>query len=117
MESYNAHLVRELLEPLRDTYEAKLREGQPATWQCDQRTKDLWCLSQLIIARYYDLDGDRRRDLNWMFNRIVRSVEDPFEAAAVVIYVGDKGLNTEDYSQNYWTAHNHMRYNWRVNRS
>jgi len=98
------------VERLRDLYEAQLRLGQSETWQCDQRTRDLWCLSHFIDDRYADLDSDRRRDLGWAFNRMVRSAEDPFEVAAIVIHVGDNGLAIEDYSKDYWTARNHRKW-------
>lgn len=98
------------VEIVREVYENQLQMGQSETWACDQRTKDLWCLSHFIDDRFSNLPGDRRRDLGWMFNRIVRSVEEPFEAACIVIHVGDNGLNTEDYSKDYWTARNHKKY-------
>lgn len=100
-----------LVESLRDLYETKLYLGQSETWQCDQRTKDLWCLSHLIDDRYSHLDGDRRRDLGWAFNRMVRSAEDPFKVAAIIIHVGDNDLKIEDYSKDYWTARNHDKWN------
>lgn len=103
--------LKEYLNLIRKDYDLKLIAGQSETWQCDQRTKDIWCISQLINDRYYDLDPDRRRALGLMFNRIVRSVEDPFEAAVVVLNVGDGGLNIEDYSQHYWTAKNNNKWN------
>ena len=103
--------LKQALDLLREDYELKLKAGQSETWQCDQRTKDLWCLGHFIDARYCDLEPDRRRALGLMFNRIVRSVEDPFEAAVVVIHVGDSDLNIEDYSKDYWTAKNNNKWN------
>ena len=107
MNVIDAQTIRLLVDSVRDIYEAKLRLGQPDTWQCDQRTRDLWCLSHLIDDRFSNLDGDRRRDLGWAFNRMVRSAEDPFEVAAIIVHVGDNGLVIEDYSKDYWTAKNH----------
>lgn len=107
----NYDQVIDLVESLREPYEAKLYLGQSETWQCDQRTKDLWCLSHLIDDRYANLDSDRRRDLGWAFNRMVRSVEDPFTVAVIIIDVGDNDLNIEDYSKDYWTAKNHNKWN------
>jgi hypothetical protein len=103
--------VIELVESLRDLYEAQLYLGQSETWQCDQRTRDLWCLSHLINDRYTHLDDARRKDLGWAFNRMVRSVEDPFEVAVVILNVGDNDLKIEDYSKDYWTAKNHNKWN------
>jgi hypothetical protein len=103
--------VIELVESVRDIYEAKLYLGQSETWQCDQRTKDLWCLSHLIDDRYSNLDSERRKDLGWAFNRMVRSAENPFEVAAIIIHVGDNDLKIEDYSKDYWTAKNHNKWN------
>ena len=103
--------VIELVDSLRDLYEAKLYLGQPETWACDQRTKDLWCLSHLIDDRYSNLDDNRRRDLGWAFNRMVRSAEDPFEVAVIILNVGDNNLAIEDYSKYFWTAKNHDKWN------
>jgi hypothetical protein len=103
--------LKEALDLLREDYELKLKAGQSETWRCDQRTNDIWCLGHFIDDRYSRLEQERRRALGLMFNRIVRSVEDPFEAAVVVINVGDSDFNIEDYSQHYWTAKNNNKWN------
>ena len=110
MHNMQIEFLKAQIDIVRDLYEAQLRMGQSESWTCDQRTRDLWCLSHFINDRFSNLDSEYRKDLGWMFNRIVRSVEDPFEAACVVIHVGDNGLNTEDYSKDYWTAKNHKRW-------
>ncbi len=88
--------------------EALLRHGQPEGWNCDQRTRDIWCLTRFISDRFVEFrelgHEERRRDLLLMFNQIVRSVVDPFEAASVVVKVGDEGLKISDYTKDYWTA-------------
>lgn len=104
-------LLHQQVDIVREIYEQQLKMGQPETWQCDQRTRDLWCLSHFIDDRFSNLSSERRRDLGWMFNRIVRSVEDPFEAASVVVKVGDDNLNIDDYTKDYWTAKNHNKWN------
>jgi hypothetical protein len=105
-----AQQVRELLAPVRELYLDQLRLGQSPTWACDERTADLWCLGHLIDDRFANLPSERRRDLGWAFNRMVRSAEDPFEVAAIILYVGDNGLAIDDYSKDYWTARNHMKW-------
>jgi len=107
----NYNQVKNLVESLRDLYEAKLFLGQSETWICDQRTRDLWCISHLIDDRYSNLDNERRKNLGWAFNRMVRSVEDPFQVAFIIIHIGDNDLNIEDYSKDYWTARNHDKWN------
>lgn len=99
------------IDIVREVYENQLRMGQSETWTCDQRTKDLWCLSHFIDDRFSHLTPERRKDLGWAFNRMVRSAEDPFDVAVVVINVGDNDLNIEDYSKDYWTAKNHNKWN------
>ena len=98
------------VEIVRETYEIQLSMGQSETWSCDQRTKDLWCLSHFIDDRFSNLPEERRKDLGWAFNRMVRSVEDPFEAGCIVVHVGDNDLIIEDYSKDFWTAKNHKRW-------
>lgn len=105
-----AEYLKAQLDIVREAYENQLRMGQSETWACDQRTKDLWCLSHFIDDRFSNLPGERRKDLGWAFNRMARSAEDPFEAGAIVVHVGDNDLIIEDYSKDFWTAKNHKRW-------
>lgn len=102
--------LRNQVETVRSVYENLLQTGQAENWACDQRTKDLWCLSHFIDDRFYDCPEVYRKDLGWAFNRMVRSAEDPFDVALVVIFVGDNRLNVDDYTKDYWTAKNHNKW-------
>ncbi len=102
--------LRALVEAARERYEGELRSGRAPTWQCDQRTRDVWCLGRLIDERFAGLEPERRRELGWAFSRMVRSAEDPFEVGAIVVRVGDEGLDVGEYSKNYWTARNHAKW-------
>lgn len=103
-------LIRDELQPHRDRFMASLKDGRPENWTCDTRTGDVWCLSQWLSERFKALGDDRRRELLWMFSRIVRSVENVFEAASVVVHVGDNGLSIDDYAKDYWTAKRHNKW-------
>lgn len=84
---YTAASVRASLEPKYDTYFAKLAVGQPPNWKCDQRTKDIFCLSQWIMDELIALkcpDTDRLDTQNF-FNRKARAEEDVFELTAKAI--------------------------------
>jgi hypothetical protein len=81
---YTADSVRESIKPDYDTYYAKLALGQNATWKCDQRTKDIFCLHQWIMNELMKLecpDEDRRFIQNY-FNRKSRAEDDLYEVAA-----------------------------------
>lgn len=84
---YTADIVRISLEPKYETYFAKLATGQPPNWSCDQRTKDLFCLSQWLMDELALLqcpDADRR-DAQSFFNRKARAEEDLYALAAKAI--------------------------------
>jgi hypothetical protein len=106
----DANEIREAVEADRERLESGLRAGQPPTWQCDQRTRDVWCLGRLIDERFAGLDPERRRELGWAFSRMVRSAEDPFEVAARVVRTGDAGSDVGDITKDHWTAKNHRRW-------
>jgi hypothetical protein len=99
--------LRQQLEPHRERFEALLRTGQPPGWAADQRTLDVWCLGHFLDERFSGLPDERRRQLGHAFHRMVRSAEDPWQVAAEVLLVGDEGLELSDFSQRYWTARNH----------
>jgi len=50
---------------------------------------------------------DRRRDLVLLFNRIARSAEDLFDAAALVTGIGDFGGDVSEVGKDFWTARRH----------
>ncbi len=81
---YTAESVRASLTPKWDAYFAKLAVGQSPNWKCDQRTAELFCLSQwlmdeLLSLKCPDLD---RRDVRSYFNRKSRAENDLYEVAA-----------------------------------
>jgi hypothetical protein len=81
---YTAESVRAALAPKWNTYFAKLAVGQTSTWKCDQRTGELFCLSQWIMDELIGLscpDVDRR-DVQAFFNRKSRAENDLYEVAA-----------------------------------
>ena len=88
----------------RPRYERELRQGQPETWSCDQRTRDVWCIGRWLQERYDHLPGDRKRELLSLFNRIIRPVDDVFYAAQLVVEAGDLGGDTNNVSKDFWTA-------------
>ncbi len=106
----DADEIRKAVEAGRDKLEAGLRAGRPGHWQCDQRTRDVWCLGVLVDERFAGLDPERRRELGWAFSRMVRSSEDPFEAAAKVVRVGEAGTDVGEVTKDHWTAKNHRRW-------
>lgn len=84
MDLYTAETVRTSLAPKWETYFAKLAVGQTSTWKCDQRTAELFCLSQWLMDELMghncpDLD---RRDVQSYFNRKARAENDLYELAA-----------------------------------
>lgn len=86
-ELYTAKYVRQALFMTEPRYLLKLTEGQPSTWKCDQRTKDLFVINQWL---YHELtvlgcpDEDRRFVLNF-FNRKSRAEFNLIELATVAI--------------------------------
>lgn len=85
--SYTAEMVRVSLANSYDRYYAKLAVGQSPTWKCDQRTKDLFCLSNWLMDELITLscpDEDRRFVQNY-FNRKARADNDLYELAAVAV--------------------------------
>lgn len=81
---YTAESVRAALAPKWNDYFAKLAVGQSPTWKCDQRTAELFCLSQWIMDELISLqcpDVDRR-DVQAYFNRKTRAENDLYEVAA-----------------------------------
>jgi len=84
---YTAEYVRLCLQPKYETYFAKLAVGQPTNWNCDQRTKDNFCLSQWLMDELIMLKcpDDDRRDVQNFFNRKARAESDLFELAAKAI--------------------------------
>ncbi len=70
-----------------EKYYAKLTIGQPPTWKCDQRTKELFCLyawlmDELTMLQCSDED---RRAMQWYFNRKSRAEDDLFALTAKVM--------------------------------
>ncbi len=84
---YTDESVRASLAPKWDTYYAKLTLGQPPTWNCDQRTKDSFCLQQWLMEELMALqcpDEDRRFVLNF-YNRKARAENDLYALAATAM--------------------------------
>lgn len=99
---YTADSVRESLKPKWDTYFAKLAVGQSPTWKCDQRTAELFCLSQWIMDELTALkcpDADRIKQQRF-FNRKCRALDDLYELAAVTINMFLTG-NVDPYTGRY----------------
>jgi hypothetical protein len=84
---YTSESVKVSLAAKEDAYFAKLAIGQPPTWKCDQRTKDIFCLYQWLIDELTAVkctDEDRRH-MQWYFNRKSRAEDDLFSLAAKVM--------------------------------
>ena len=84
---YTTETVQASLAIKVDTYFARLSVGQPPTWKCDQRTKDLFCLYAWLMDELESLkcsDVDRRA-MQWYFNRKARAEDDLFALAAKVM--------------------------------
>jgi hypothetical protein len=84
---YTSETVQTSLALKVDEYFAKLSIGQPPTWKCDQRTKDIFCLYQWLIDELTAIkcaDEDRRHML-WYFNRKSRAEDDLFSLTAKVM--------------------------------
>ncbi len=107
LEPMPTEVLRALLSCHRERYEQQLRAGRSAGWSCDQRTLDVWSLGQFLDEWFVHLPGERRRLLGHAFSRMVRSAEDVWVVAAQVLLVGERGLDIELYSSQYWTARNH----------
>lgn len=86
-DDYTAQSIRDYLEPNRNKYFASLAVGRPEGWSTDQRTKDLWCISQWMMEELIKLKCDdvNRRQVQWFFNREARATEDLFALAAVAM--------------------------------
>ena|SRR5271166_5880234 len=84
---FTTETVRTSLAPKWDGYYAKLAIGQSPTWICDERTKELFCLSQWIMEELMLRkcpDEDRIRQQRF-FNRKARATEDLYELAATTL--------------------------------
>jgi hypothetical protein len=83
---HTADTVRLALAPKWDSYYAKLLVGQPPTWVCDDRTKELFCLSQWLMEVMTVPEGgdveDKHRQL-WFWNRKARAEGDLYALAAL----------------------------------
>jgi hypothetical protein len=66
---------------------AELKVGKSDNWSCDQRTKDLYVLSQYVMAELKGLDcpDEDRRFVQNFFNRKARAEDDLYALAAVAI--------------------------------
>ena len=84
---YTTETVQASLAIKVDTYFARLSVGQPPTWKCDQRTKELFCIYAWLMDELEKLkcsDVDRRA-MQWYFNRKARAEDDLFALAAKVM--------------------------------
>jgi hypothetical protein len=84
---FTAASVRLAMVPFLDRYMAKLLVGQSPNWTCDQRTKDIFCLTQWLdeeLSMRLCPSEDRIQQL-WFFNRRCRAETDLYDAAAVTI--------------------------------
>lgn len=108
MEKLSEADVRREVDVDRQRFTTALAVGQQPNWHCDQRTLDLWCIGQWLMERYKHIDGERRRELLWLFNRIARSSEDLFVSATLVVDLGDHGGNVDDVGKDFWTARRHQ---------
>ena len=84
---YTAETVQASLAIKVDTYFARLSVGQPPTWKCDQRTKELFCIYAWLMDELTLLQcaEDDRRAMQWYFNRKSRAEDDLFALAAKVM--------------------------------
>lgn len=89
---YTSTDVKVSLNTKYDIYYAKLSAGQSPRWSCDQRTKDVFCLSQWLMDELILLQcsDDDRRDVQNFFNRKARAEEDLYALAAKALndYLG-----------------------------
>lgn len=81
---YTGDAVRASLLPKWNTYYDKLAVGQAPTWKCDQRTVELFCLSQWLIDELTKIGcpDEDRRDVQNFFNRKARAEDDLYWTAA-----------------------------------
>ena len=84
---YTSQSVSDSLALKLDIYFARLSIGQPETWKCDQRTKDLFCLYAWIMDELTSLScsDEDRRAMQWYFNRKSRAEDDLFALTAKVM--------------------------------
>lgn len=84
---FTAEMVRESLIYKQPKYYAKLAVGQPSTWVPDERTKELFYLSQWVmdILILKNCPHDARISQQRFFNRKARATEDLYELAAITV--------------------------------
>lgn len=92
---YTSDTIRKCLEFKKQKYLDKLYAERSPTWNCDQRTKDLFCLSQWLMEEidyYFNINSifaapsnEDRSDTLDFFNRKSRAEEDLFELAALAM--------------------------------
>jgi hypothetical protein len=88
---------------VRCSYEDELKQSYPARWQSNQRTMDIYSIGRWVSDRYKGkVSEDRRRELLWYFNRIVRAESNPFDAAALTILIGDSGQELAPYYKTFF---------------
>lgn len=84
---YTSKSVASAIAPDYERYFAKLSVGQSPNWKCDQRTKDIFCLTQWLdetLSLLLCSSEDRIQQL-WFFNRRCRAETDLYDAAAVTM--------------------------------
>lgn len=87
VEGYTADIVRMAIANEYERYYAKLAIGQAPTWKCDQRTKDLFCLSQWLMDELMarQCPQEDRIFVQNFFNRKARAEGDLYALAAVAM--------------------------------
>lgn len=81
---YMAYSIKEALAPKYAGYLAKLTVGRSPNWNCDQPTKDNFCISNWMIDELISLGAEEtdRHDTQQFFNRKARAETDLYEVAA-----------------------------------
>ena len=82
---YTGEDIHLLIEPHRERLFASYAAGRLPTWSCDQRTKDIICLSLWLREELAYLDELGRKTLEGEFNRYSRSDLDLFDLAANIL--------------------------------
>lgn len=87
MAEYTAYEVKVAVDSDRSRLFGSYEVGRPTGWACDQRTKDLVCLSLWLREEMtrIGLDDLGRIVLEGEFNRYSRSDQDLFELAAGIM--------------------------------
>ncbi len=87
MSDYTAYEVKVAVDSDRVRLFGSYEVGRPSGWACDQRTKDLVCLSLWLREELtrIGLDELGRKTLEGEFNRYGRSDGDLFELAAGIM--------------------------------